>query len=155
MSSVLKRIKKELEDFNKDPQPNMCVGPINVSDLFHWEARILGPQNTPYEGGVFFLNIDFPMDYPFKPPKIAFSTKIYHPNILHDGVICKCCPLKEIGEEWHPNFTISFLLRKIIDLLIDPFLEYSCGDPAALNLYLNDREKFERTAIEWTKKYAT
>ena len=52
------------------------------------QATILGPSESPYEGGVFFLNIHFPTDYPFKPPKVAFTTKIYHPNINSNGSIC-------------------------------------------------------------------
>ena len=49
---------------------------------------MLGPIDTPYEGGTFLLNIDFPQEYPIKPPKIRFRTKIYHPNINENGQIC-------------------------------------------------------------------
>ena len=149
-----KRIKKELEQFNQDPPCGWTAGPINDSDLYYWHAKLLGPENTPYEGGVFYLSIQFPKDYPFNPPKCIFSTKIFHPNILPNGKICPCCPLKELRDLWNPKLSISFILKRIRELLIEPYLEYSCGETEILNLYLHDKKEFDKRAKEWTIKYA-
>lgn len=59
--------------------------------------------DSPYSGGVFFLSIAFPTDYPFKPPKVSFITKIYHPNINANGSIC----LDILRDQWSPALTIS------------------------------------------------
>ena len=82
---ALKRIQKELTSINKNQPDNFEVGLINDDNAFLWEATITGPEGTPYEGGVFFLRIEFPRDYPYKPPRVSFSTKVYHPNIHSCG----------------------------------------------------------------------
>jgi ubiquitin-conjugating enzyme E2 D len=86
----------------RDPPAQCSAGPVN-DDLFHWQATIMGPAESPYQGGVFFLTIHFPTDYPFKPPKVAFTTRIYHPNINSNGSIC----LDILRTQWSPALTIS------------------------------------------------
>lgn len=109
----------------------------------------MGPPDSPYAGGVFFLTIHFPTDYPFRPPKVAFTTKIYHPNIHPSGNIC----LDILKDKWSPALTISKVLLSISSLLTDP----NPDDPLVseiAKIYKTDLAKYEATAKEWTKKYA-
>lgn len=146
---ALKRITKELTDLSKDPPSNCSAGPTG-EDLFSWQATIMGPGDSPYQGGVFFLNIKFPTDYPFKPPKIQFTTKIYHPNINATGGIC----LDILKDQWSPALTISKVLLSICSLLTDPNPDDPLV-PEIAHLYKTNKGEYEKTAREWTRKYAT
>ena len=145
---ALKRVNKELLDLNKDPPTGCSAGPVG-DDMLHWEATIMGPPNSSFQGGVFFLAIIIPTDYPFKPPKICFKTKIYHPNINSNGSIC----LDILRSQWSPALTISKVLLSICSLLCDP----NPNDPLVpeiARLFKSDREKYDKVAREWTAKYA-
>ncbi|XP_075854728.1 ubiquitin-conjugating enzyme E2 D3 isoform X2 [Microcebus murinus] len=117
--------------------------------VFHWQATIMGPNDSPYQGGVFFLTIHFPTDYPFKPPKVAFTTRIYHPNINSNGSIC----LDILRSQWSPALTISKVLLSICSLLCDPNPDDPLV-PEIARIYKTDRDKYNRISREWTQKYA-
>lgn len=147
--SDVKRLQKEFLDMQKDDTPNLSASPIN-DNLFEWEAIILGPIGTPYEGGVFYLNISIPSNYPFKPPTVIFKTKIYHPNINSSGSIC----LDILKTQWSPALTISKILLSICSLLADP----NPNDPLVpeiANLLKTNIEVYNQTAKEWTNIYAS
>ncbi|GBG70170.1 hypothetical protein CBR_g6301 [Chara braunii] len=143
-----KRIQKELQDLQRDPPTSCSAGPAN-DDLFHWQATIMGPSDSPYAGGVFFVLIHFPPDYPFKPPKVNFQTKVYHPNINSNGSIC----LDILKEQWSPALTISKVLLSICSLLTDPNPDDPLV-PEIAHIYKNQRSRYEETARAWTQKYA-
>nr|CAD2182914.1 unnamed protein product [Meloidogyne enterolobii] len=145
---ALKRIHKELLDFRREPPALCSAGPIG-EDLFTWQAAITGPPNSPYQGGVFYLNIQFPTEYPFKPPQVSFKTKIFHPNISEDGYIC----LDILQSKWSPALTISKVLLSICSLFGDANEAHGMSSDA-LKLYKTDRVKYDETAREWTQKYA-
>ena len=109
MRIALRRINKELKDILNDPPVWVHAGPVG-DDPFHWQATIQGPYDTPFQGGVFFLIIHFPTDYPFKPPKFAFTTRIYHPNINSNGAIC----LDILRSQWSPALTVSKVVLSLI-----------------------------------------
>ena len=146
---ALKRLQKELLDMEKDAPSNCSAGLIN-DDIFSWKATLLGPSGTPYEGGIFYLKIFFTPDYPFKPPKITFETKIYHPNINSVGAIC----LDILKDNWSPALNISKVLLSICSLLSDP----NPDDPLVseiANIYKLNKAQYEANAREYTLKYAS
>jgi len=145
---ALIRIKKELRDLESEPPSNCSAGPFE-DNIFHWKGTIIGPEGSPYYGGLFFLDIHFPNDYPFKPPKIRFDTKIYHPNINKNGSIC----LDILSEQWSPALTITKVLLSISSLMVSP----NPDDPLSLepaNMYKRNFEEYNKIARQWTQNYA-
>ncbi|PYI02122.1 putative glutaryl-CoA dehydrogenase [Aspergillus sclerotiicarbonarius CBS 121057] len=147
-SLILGRAITGVQAFAGDPPSSCSAGPSG-DDLFHWQATIMGPGDSPYSGGVFFLNIHFPTDYPFKPPKVNFTTRIYHPNINSNGSIC----LDILRDQWSPALTISKVLLSICSMLTDPNPDDPLV-PEIAHVYKTDRPRYEATAREWTRKYA-
>jgi len=143
------RIQRELAELTMDPPPNCSAAPKG-DNMHEWLATIMGPQGSPYSGGIFFLDITFPQDYPFKPPKVIFKTRIYHCNINSQGVIC----LDLLKDKWSPALTISKVLISLIALLSD----CNPADPLVGSIaqqYLTDKDVHDSTATEWTRRYAT
>lgn len=149
VSTAVKRIQRELAEITLEPPPNCSAGPKG-DNLYEWNSTILGPPKSVYEGGVFFLDIHFPTDYPFKPPKVTFRTRIYHCNVNSQGVIC----LDILKDNWSPALTISKVLLSVCSLLTD----CNPADPLVGNIaaqYISNREEHDRIAREWTRRYAT
>ncbi len=148
--ATIQRIQKELEELTSCPPANCSAGPIG-DDIYHWQATIMGPVGSPYEGGVFYLRIDFPKDYPFKPPKMAFLTKIYHCNI--SGVSGGIC-LDILKDQWSPALTLSKVLLSICSMMDDPNPDDPLVPDIADLLRTNKKEHDEQARL-YTLKYAT
>lgn len=143
-----KRIMKELQDLQNHP-PASCSAEPSSDNLFHWQGKIIGPVDSPYSGGIFLVDIHFSADYPYKPPKVQFQTRVYHPNVNSQGYML----LDILNKGWSPGITILEVLLSISSLLKDP----NPGDPLMpeiADIYSTDRTTYENTAREWTQKYA-
>ncbi|GBG31260.1 Ubiquitin-conjugating enzyme E2 E2 [Hondaea fermentalgiana] len=149
LSGQLKRIQKELVEISLDPPPNCAAFPKEVDTFFEWGAVIVGPEGSPYENAKFFLDITLPTDYPFKPPKVRFATRIYHCNIANNGEIC----LDTLKDQWSPALSVGKTLLSICSLLSDA----NPDDPLVPSIakeFVNDRAQHDKTAREWAARYA-
>jgi ubiquitin-conjugating enzyme E2 D/E len=147
--SAARRILKEMDDMMKSPVDNCTAGPVDTNNIFCWKGTIIGPEKSPYAGGLFELEITFPISYPFKPPVVKFLTKVYHPNINSAGGIC----LDILKDAWVPSLTIGKVLLSISSLLTDPNPKDPLV-PEIAELYVRDRAQFDRIAREYTQQYA-
>ena len=143
------RILEEYKQIKQENLSHISAGLIDDSNIYKWKATIHGPDDTPYRNGIFELLIDIPENYPFGPPQIRFNTPIYHPNINKYGSIC----LDILKDAWSPVLTISKVLLSICSLLSDP----NPDDPLVkeiAKLYIENREKYNRMARNYTLTYA-
>ncbi len=116
MSAAIRRLNKESMDLAKESVPGCQAAPAGT-DLFTWTALITGPSESVYEDCKYTLNMVFPPEYPFKPPKVTFVTPIYHPNVmLTTGEIC----LDILKEAWAPIQSVRTIMLSIQSILKDP-----------------------------------
>ncbi len=147
--STLKRLQSELKEIVNNPPANCSAGPVG-DDMYKWQATLMGPEGTPYHGGIFQLRIDFPTDYPFKPPRVVFVTKIFHCNINSSGGIC----LDILKDQWSPALTISKVLLSICSLMDEPNPDDPLR-PEVAEMFKRNRKKHDSTARGWTEVYAS
>lgn len=150
MSATATRIRKELEEVSKDDGTSGVTATTVDGDNRHLLGKISGSSGTPYEGGVFLIDINIPTQYPFVPPKMSFITKIWHPNISSQtGAIC----LDILKDQWSPALTIKTALLSLQALLCSPEPD-DPQDAEVAKMYKNNYPTFEQTAKFWTDTYA-
>uniref|UniRef100_A0A803PQV0 UBC core domain-containing protein n=1 Tax=Cannabis sativa TaxID=3483 RepID=A0A803PQV0_CANSA len=174
VSASGKRIQREMAELNTDP-PLDCSAGTKGDNLYHWiEILLLGIFNfqfyvmlltsgfgtlfirfpfatwTPYEGGIYFLDITFPSDYPFKPPKVVFKTRIYHFDVDSVGNVS----LEILKDGWSPALTITKVLIAIRKIFTEPDPCNNPLVPGIAHLYMVDKAKHDKIAAEWTLRFA-
>ena len=142
----IKVINNHYRIFKEDPVKGVSID-FNEDDIYNWNFILEGPEDTPWEGGMFKGKIQFPENYPFKPPKVQFVTPIYHPNIYEDGKVCISIlhppgddefGYESAAERWRPVHTVNSILMSIITLFADPNDESPANVDAAKDWRNND-----------------
>jgi len=148
----LRRITKELTELNNNPPSGITANPISDADLYKWNVTITGPKGSLYHGGTYHLNLTLPTEYPFKPPTLNFTTKIYHPNVSNDDKGSMCLGILR-AENWKPSCKIIAVLEMARGLLLEPNVD-DAVETSIADQYKNDKAAFEKTVKQWVKNYA-
>ncbi len=144
------RLQRELNELKNDP-PFMCsAGLINNKDFFNWQVTIAAPEDSPYCGGLFLVDVSFPTSYPIEPPEIWFQTPIFHPNIHPEEGNVAPGFLKRV---WTPRLTINKFLLLLIALLNNPHPYYPLNRDAA-DLYNNNIREYDNTVRQRTATFS-
>ncbi|KPV74227.1 uncharacterized protein RHOBADRAFT_54079 [Rhodotorula graminis WP1] len=131
----------------------MGVGPVTEDDFFTWSCLISGPEDTPFEGGVFQAELKFPRDYPLSPPKMKFDPPLFHPNIYANGEVCISIlhapgddpnSYESASERWSPVQSVEKILLSVISMLAEPNLE-SGANIDACKMYRDHREEYDES----------
>lgn len=158
--SALRRLMAEYKQLILDPPDGITAGPIDEENFFEWEAVIIGPEGTSFEGGVFFARLSFPPDYPLSPPSMRFTSEIYHPNIYPDGQVCISIlhapgndPMgyEKSSERWSPVQGVEKVLLSVISMLAEPNSESPANVDAA-KMWRQDRIEFNKITERIVRK---
>lgn len=133
------RLQDEYRMLTRHPPPGGSASPRDHENPFVWDATILGPENSPWEGGLFALELRFSCQHPYRPPFARFTSKMFHPNITTDGIPA----LDLIQTRWSSNTRVATILDKLQRFLSEPNFVYPVRQDAA-HLHRTNRREYER-----------
>ena len=96
---------------------------FNESDIFKARALVIGPpiKDSPYVGGFYFFDIEFPKNYPLSPPKVKFMTLYdrvrFNPNLYKCGKVCLSILNTWSGPGWTTAQNLYSVLISLQSLL--------------------------------------
>lgn len=146
-----KIITKHYEKYSKDPIEYLSIEEPNSTNIYKWNFVLTGPKDTPWEDELYSGVITFPQNYPFSPPEVKFTSKLFHPNVYKDGKVCISIlhegvdeyGYEDSSERWSPVQTIGTIFLSIISLFHAP----NCDSPANVDasvMYKKDLKEFTK-----------
>ena len=154
---TINKLKEEFRDIKNNPILNIVatVGLPDENNFFEWRLSIIGPRDTPYNGGLFYLTLKFPENYPSYPPKVAFDTPIYHINVasIGGGSILGEPASLTILRAWSPNFKVRDIIISIYSLFYMNNIDCELSHVMAEE-FRNNKPLYEEKIKYFTRKYA-
>lgn len=147
-AGITPRIMREMADLEKSETEGIKITPSPTNPR-HYFVKLAGPRDTPFESGVFDVEMLLPDDYPMSPPKVLFNTPIYHPNIDKFGRIC----LDILKANWTPALQMRSVMLSLQALMSSPDPDDFLSADVAKQWKENPSEAM-RIAAEWTRLHA-
>lgn len=154
-------LKRQLMNLSKCSTDGFSAGLADDDDLFKWDVMVMGPPDTFYEGGYFKATLNFPKEYPNRPPAMKFTSEIWHPNVEKNGSVCISI-LHEPGEDrygyerpcerWLPVHTVETILISVISMLAEPNDESPANVEAAKQFREDYLGEFKRRVCQCVRK---
>ncbi|MES1914027.1 MAG: Ubiquitin-conjugating enzyme E2 2 [Cercozoa sp. M6MM] len=145
-TAARRRLMRDFQRITSDPPHGVSASP-REDNLLEWNAVIFGPDETPWEGGVFHLRMSFSEEYPNKPPKVVFVTELFHPNVYANGSIC----LDILQKNWTPIYDVAAVLTSVQSLLSDPNPN-SPANAEAAKLFVENRRAYHERVRQVVEK---
>lgn len=119
---TIRRLAKDVKYLIKNPLNSENIYyKHDENNILKGYAMIIGNKNTPYENGYYFFKFDFPVDYPFNPPKLTYLTNDglmrFNPNLYTNGKVCLSILNTWKGEGWSSCQTIYSILLILSNVL--------------------------------------
>ncbi|PHT89660.1 Ubiquitin-conjugating enzyme E2 2 [Capsicum annuum] len=137
-----KRLMRDLKQLHQDPPAGINCAPYD-KNIMLWNSVIFGPHDSPWDGGTFKMTLQFSEDYPNKPPRVHFISRMFHPNIYADGSVC----LDSLQNQWTGAYDIAAILTSIQSLLCDPNPNSPANSEAA-RLFRENKSEYNRKVRE-------
>jgi len=153
-------LKKQLQQLKKHPVEGFSAGLFDDSNVFEWEVLIVGPPDTIYEGGFFNARLKFPKEYPNLPPKMKFTSEMWHPNVYPNGDVCISIlhppgedewGYEKASERWLPIHTVESILVSVISMLSSPNDDSPANIDAAKE-WRDDKPTFKKKVSRTVRK---
>ncbi|KAG8288124.1 ubiquitin-conjugating enzyme E2 J2 isoform X2 [Homalodisca vitripennis] len=114
-NSATSRLKQDYMRLKRDPVPYVVAEPL-PSNILQWHYVVTGPENTPYEGGIYHGKLVFPREFPFKPPSIYMIT----PNGRFKTNTRLCLSISDFHPDtWNPAWSVSTILTGLLSFMTD------------------------------------
>uniref|UniRef100_A0A914HHY0 UBC core domain-containing protein n=1 Tax=Globodera rostochiensis TaxID=31243 RepID=A0A914HHY0_GLORO len=153
MSSAAALLMRQLAELQEKPTDGFSVQGIADGNILKWRVVVFGPPDTHYEGGTFLAQLDFPNNYPQRPPKMRFLSNVLHPNIYRNGFVCISIlhepgdgpfGVEKASERWQPIHTVESIVISVQSLLSEPNFKSPANLEASVMFRKNPEEYNEK-----------
>ncbi|RWS05793.1 ubiquitin-conjugating enzyme E2 J2-like protein [Dinothrombium tinctorium] len=138
-TTATQRLKQDYLRLMKDPIPFVTAQPSH-QNILEWHYVVFGPENTPYENGIYHGKLQFPPDFPFKPPSIYMLT----PNGRFKCNVRLCLSISDYHPDtWNPAWSVSTILTGLLSFMVEK-------NPTMGSIETSDYEKRVLALRSWS-----